>query len=813
MAVAGQTTEFDLLVDGMNCASCVGRVERGIRAVPGVASAEVNLVTGCAHVTPGPDGVAAEAVAAAVAELGYPARSEVVTLAVEDMTCASCVGRVERAIAAVPGVRGVTVNLATGRARVEALAGAVSRGALIEAVQGAGYGARAAGPAKEMTEEDHGPQRRALVVAAILTAPLFVLEMGGHAVPAFHHWLRGVMGTQVLFGLQFVLASLVLFGPGRVFFVKGWPALRRGAPDMNALVMVGTFAAWGYSSVATFVPAILPAGSVHVYFEAVGVIVTLVLLGRWLEARAKGRSNAAIARLVGLQPRTARVMRDGQEIETEAADLIVGDVVRVRPGERVASDGVVVTGASFVDEAMVTGEPVPVEKTAGAEVVGGTINGSGSFDFEVLRVGSETVLAQIAALVAEAQADKLPVQALVDRVTLWFVPAVMAAAAVTLAVWLVFGPDVGMAVVAAVAVLIVACPCAMGLAVPVSILVGSGRAAEMGLLFRRGAALQQLSGVDVVAFDKTGTLTEGKPRLTDLITSPGFTRTKALALAAAVEARAEHPVARAIVTAAGSEGLAIAEAEGFEATAGLGAAGRVDGSIVRVGTARFFGDVDMSGFAAEATRLEGMGRGPLYLSVDGRAAAVMAVSDEVKPGAKAAVAALRTRGIEVVMVTGDNRRTAEAVAGLLGIGHVVAEVLPGGKVDAVKDLQGGGRRVAFVGDGVNDAPALAQAEVGIAIGTGTDVAIEAADVVLMSGDPGRVPDAVALAKAVIRNVRQNLFWAFAYNVALIPVAAGVLYPAFGLLLSPVLAAGAMAISSVSVVTNALRLRRFRRAGT
>jgi heavy metal translocating P-type ATPase len=613
--------------------------------------------------------------------------------------------------------------------------------------------------------------------------------------------------------VQFVLASLVLLGPGRVFFVKGWPALRRLGPDMNALVMLGTGAAWAYSTVATFAPRLLPAGAAHVYFEAAAVIVTLILLGRWLEARARGRTGAAIERLVGLTPRHARVLRDGAEAEIDLAALVVGDVIRVRPGEKVPVDGVVTRGGSWVNEAMISGEPLPVEKGPGAGVIGGTINTTGGFDYRATAVGADTVLAQIMRLVAEAQADKLPIQALVDRVTLWFVPAVMAAAALTFAVWLAFGPApaLSLALVNAVAVLIVACPCAMGLATPTSILVGSGRAAEMGLLFRRGAALQGLAGVGVVAFDKTGTLTEGRPRLTDLVPAPGFDRDDVLALAAAAEARSEHPIARAIVVAAQDAGLALAEPEAFTAEAGMGVVATVNGCEVVAGTERLLSarGIETSGLAAEAARHAHAGRTALYVAIDGRAAAVLAVADAPKPSARAAVAALKRQGLEVAMVTGDNARTAQAMAETLGIGHVIADVLPGGKVEAVRALRSEGRRVAFVGDGVNDAPALAEADVGIAIGTGTDVAIEAAEVVLISGDPARVAEAVALSRAVMRNIRQNLFWAFAYNTALIPVAAGVLWPAFGVLMSPVLAAGAMALSSVCVVANALRLRGFR----
>ncbi len=490
-----------------------------------MAEATVNLVTGRAHVEAAAGGVDPAAAATAVEAAGYAPRAATTTLAIGDMSCASCVRRVERALDAVPGVRSARVNLATRSATVDLLEGAVRPEALIAAVKAAGYTARLDDPAAQpgpdrhdhgaaaagRAEHDHGASGRALILATALTLPLFALEMGGHLFPAFHHWLFGLVGAGSVRIAQFVLASIVLFGPGRVFFARGWPALRRGAPEMNTLVMLGTAAAWGYSTVATFAPGLMPAGTAQVYFEAAAVIVTLVLLGRWLEARARGRASQAIARLAALQPRRARVLRDGAEVEVALAELAAGDVIRVRPGEKLPVDGDVVAGASWVDEAMVTGEPIPVAKGLGDAVIGGTLNGAGGFDYRATRVGGDTLVAQIQRLVASAQADKLPIQALVDRVTLWFVPAVMAIAALTFGAWMLFGsaPALGPALVHAVAVLIVACPCAMGLATPVSILVGSGRAAELGLLFRRGAALQALAGVEVAAFDKTGTLTEG----------------------------------------------------------------------------------------------------------------------------------------------------------------------------------------------------------------------------------------------------------------------------------------------------------------
>jgi Cu+-exporting ATPase len=736
------------------------------------------------------------------------------------MTCASCVGRVEKALAKVPGVLQANVNLATERARVRHLAGVVSIADLEAAVGQAGYKSRRLSAATASAEDQDAERResearalrRSLLMAAVLSLPVFILEMGSHLIPALHHWVMGVLGQQTNWYLQFALTTLVLFGPGLRFFLKGVPALLRGAPDMNSLVAVGTAAAYGYSLVATFAADVLPAGTANVYFEAAAVIVTLILLGRMLEARAKGRTSQAIKRLVGLQAKTARVERNGTTLEIPLDQVATGDIVIVRPGEKIAVDGEVVSGASYVDESMITGEPVPVAKEAGAEVVGGTINKTGAFSFRVTQVGASTVLAQIIRLVEQAQGSKLPIQALVDKVTMWFVPAVMAAAALTFLVWLVFGPDPALtfALVNAVAVLIIACPCAMGLATPTSIMVGTGRAAELGVLFRKGEALQVLRDVTLVAVDKTGTLTKGRPELTDLEPAEGFAYDEVLALVAAVETRSEHPIAEAIVSAAEQRGITPAPLDGFEATPGFGVSARVSGRTVAVGADRFMTQLglDVSGFAQTAQRLGAQGKSPLYAAIDGRLAAVIAVADPIKETTPAAIQALHALGLKVAMITGDNAATAAAIAKQLGIDEVAAEVLPDGKVAALKKFRSRGERVAFVGDGINDAPALAEADVGLAIGTGTDVAIEAADVVLMSGDLRGVPNAIALSQATIRNIKQNLFWAFAYNAVLIPVAAGALYPVNGSLLSPIFAAAAMALSSIFVLGNALRLKRY-----
>ncbi len=808
-----RTDRMMIDVEGMTCASCVAHVERALKAVPGVETASVNLATERAEIT----GAALDraALVQAVEDAGYEVPARPVDLTIEGMTCASCVARVERALLSVPGVTSANVNLATERATVT---GSADLAALTRAVADAGYEARTAASATAIADEtaakkaaEEAMLKRDVLIAAALSLPVFVLEMGAHLFAWVHMAVMNTIGMQNSWYLQFALTSAVLFGPGLRFFRKGLPALARLTPDMNSLVAVGTSAAYGYSLVATFAPGVLPAGTTFVYYEAAAVIVTLILLGRYLEARAKGRTSEAIKRLVGLQAKTARVVRIGVATELPVAEVRPGDLVEVRPGERVPVDGQVTSGASWIDESMISGEPLPVEKTAGSTVTGGTINQTGAFTFRATAVGEATMLAQIIRMVEAAQGGKLPIQALVDQVTMWFVPAVMALATLTFAVWLIFGPDPALTfgLVNAVAVLIIACPCAMGLATPTSIMVGTGRGAELGVLFRKGEALQALQSVKVVAFDKTGTLTEGKPRLTDLVLAQGFDRAAVLASVAAVEAKSEHPIARAIVAAAAEDGLILPEVTAFESLTGFGAFAQAGGRRVEVGADRYMAKLglDVTPFADAATRLGDEGKSPLYAAIDGKLAAILAVADPIKETTPQAIRALHVLGLKVAMITGDNARTANAIARQLGIDEVVAEVLPDGKVTAVKRLKAMGS-LAYVGDGINDAPALAEADVGLAVGTGTDIAIEAADVVLMTGRLTAVSDAIALSKAVMRNIRQNLFWAFAYNAALIPVAAGILWPSFGILLSPIFAAAAMALSSVFVLGNALRLRRF-----
>ncbi|MCF1492935.1 heavy metal translocating P-type ATPase [Agrobacterium vitis] len=817
---ASNTLETTIAIDGMNCASCVRRVEKAIVAVPGVSSASVNLASEKASVqfSQQPD---LAAVLAAIQQAGYAPRIETQELDIDGMNCASCVRRVEKALAAVPGVSLAAVNLATERATVTVTAD-TDRQTLVAAVEQAGYHIRK--PANPEAPSDPLPDQRAdethrltrmTVIAFLLTLPVFIIEMGSHLIPALHVWVMNTLGMQTSWVLQALLAGLVLFGPGLTFFRRGVPNLIGLHPDMNSLVVLGASPAYGYSLVATFMPGLMPQGTVNVYYEAAAVIVTLVLLGRTLESRAKGRTSDAIKRLIGLSPKTARVIREGKPVDLDIAAVIVGDILDIRPGERLPVDGVVIEGRSFIDESMISGEPVPVEKADGDVVTGGTINKNGAFRFRATKVGADTLLSQIIRMVETAQGSKLPIQGMVDRITGWFVPAVIAAALLTFIVWLLFGPTPALsyALVNAVAVLIIACPCAMGLATPTSIMVGTGRAAELGVLFRKGEALQSLRDVTVVALDKTGTLTEGRPELTDLMAADGFSRADILSFAASLEARSEHPIAKAILAASEAEQAPRQIATDVVAEPGYGISGIVSGHQVLVGADRALTrhGIDLSPFAEDAEQLGLDAKTPLYLAIDGKPVALMAVADPIKATTPAAIRALHDLGLKVAMISGDNRRTAEAIAARLGIDTVIAEVLPDGKVAAIAGLRKDGSKLAFVGDGINDAPALSAADIGIAVGTGSDIAIESADVVLMSGDLQGVARAISISKAVIRNIGQNLFWAFAYNVLLIPLAAGLLYPVNGTLLSPIFAAGAMGLSSVFVLTNALRLRKLRPA--
>lgn len=807
---------ISLPIEGMTCASCVGRVEAALTKVPGVESVSVNLTTERAtiHVT---EEVNRTALIEAVHKVGYEVPTSKIELNVIGMTCASCVGRVEKALRSVPGVVEATVNLATERASIY---GSAAPAELISAIERIGYEAKVVDSlsslqavAESQKESELFKLKRDLILAAALSLPVFLMEMGAHLIPGVHELIMDTISMKTSWYMQFVLTALVLAFPGRRFYQKGFPALFRLAPDMNSLVAVGTAAAFGYSMVATFASGLLPEGAVNVYYEAAAVIVVLILLGRFLEARAKGRTSEAIKRLSKMQVKEAHVMRNHRFLDVPINEVVLNDVLEVRPGERVPVDGEVTNGKSFVDESMITGEPIPVEKALGSSVVSGTVNQKGMLEVRATAVGNQTMLAQIIRMVEQAQGSKLPIQALVDKVTMWFVPAVMGAALLTFISWMIFGPSPALtfALVNAVSVLIIACPCAMGLATPTSIMVGTGRGAELGILFRKGEALQLLKDAKVVAVDKTGTLTEGRPVLTDIEVAEGFERNSLLAKVGAVEAKSEHPIARAIVAAATENGQTLPALTDFESVTGMGVRARVGGALVEVGADRFMRQLglDLNVFAQTAGRLGKEGKSPLYASINGRLAGIIAVDDPIKTSTPGAIAALHQLGLKVAMITGDNAKTAHAIARQLGIDEVIAEVMPEGKVDTVRCLKAAYGQIAFVGDGINDAPALAEADVGLAIGTGTDIAVESADVVLMSGNLQGVPNAIALSRTTIGNIHQNLFWAFAYNTALIPVAAGALYPAWGILLSPVFAAGAMALSSVFVLGNALRLRTFK----
>ena len=745
---------------------------------------------------------------------------DTLVMSVSNMSCASCAGRVDKALRQLPGVLAVDVNLATETAQVTYAPELASRADFIAASTAAGYAAQAqsedshdqAQARKQQLAEAYGRRSR---FAAVLAAPVLILGMGGHVLPGFEALILAVIGQKANWIIQCIFATAVLFGPGLDFYRRGFPALWRGAPDMNSLVALGTGAAYAFSLIATFLPQVLPEGVSGVYYEPASLIVVLILFGRDLENRAKGRTGKAIQSLLGLRVKTAQVRRAGEFVDCPIEEIVVGDVLSLRPGERVAVDGVVHEGSSYIDESMITGEPRPVEKSTGAALTAGTVNGMGHVIYEVRRVGHDTTLSQIIQLVEQAQGAKLPIKALVDRLTLWFVPMVLTLAFVTVTVWMIWGPAPALpyALVAGVCVLIIACPCAMGLATPTSIMVGTGRAAEMGVLFRKGDALQLLADVDVIAFDKTGTLTRGQPVLTDLDVADGLGRRAALQVMASVEQGSDHPIARAIVMAAAEEGLDLLPIQDGQTYAGLGLSAHVAGEEVILGTERFMRErgLDVKGYHGSAEALASQGKSVIFAARAGQVIALAGVSDALKPSTQGAIARLKAAGITVVMLTGDRRDAALQIAADLGIDQVHAELLPADKSRVLAELKTKARQLAFVGDGINDAPALAAADIGIALGTGTDVAVESADIVLMSGDLLGVVNAIEMSRLTLRNIKQNLFWAFGYNVALIPVAAGALYPAFGMLLSPILAAAAMALSSIFVLANALRLRYVRAA--
>lgn len=806
------TQQISIPVTGMTCSACVRNVERALNKREGVAEAVVNFATERATVTYDPSAVKLTDIVAQVEGAGYGVAVAEIELPITGMTCAACVRNVERAVQKADGVLGVNVNLATERATVRYLPGAAGRREIVAAVERAGYGVidTAALDAPEDAEAlarqaEIDRQKRLIVIGTVFTLPLFVLSMTRHFMHTFEPlmaafpWLMWG-GWPFVFG---ALATPVMAIVGRQYIVGGYKAVRGGTANMDVLVAMGSLAAYLYSVgalVAIVLGRVSPQANAE-YFETAAVILTLITVGKFLEARAKGRTGDAIKKLMGLAPKTARVVRGGLEQDIPVADVMPGDHVIVRPGERIPVDGVVIEGRSSVDESMLTGESLPVDKRVGSEVVGATVNKSGRLVMEATAVGAQTALAQIIRLVQQAQGSKAPVQRVADQVSGVFVPVVIVLAALTFTGWLVAGAGFTAALINAVSVLVIACPCALGLATPTAVMVGTGKGAERGVLFKSSEALENARRVKVVALDKTGTITRGEPSVTDTVPLNGHDAAVVLRLAASVERGSEHPLGAAVVAAAGAADVALATPADFENHEGRGVSATVDGAAVVVGSPRFLREQGVDLSAAEATlgRLQGAGRTVAVVAVDGVLAGALGIADTVKPHAREAVAALREAGLDVVMITGDNEQTARAIAAEVGIERVLADVLPADKAEAVQGLQAGGVAVAMVGDGINDAPALAAADVGIAIGTGTDIAMEASDVTLISGDLRGVLRAVVLSRATMRTIYQNLFWAFIYNALLIPVAM------LGLL-QPMFAAAAMAFSSIFVVTNSLRLR-------
>jgi P-type Cu+ transporter len=746
------------------------------------------------------------------------------TLKLRGMSCAACANNIEEAIRSVPGVDTCSVNFGAEQATVTYNADKTGVAAIQEAVDAAGYSAQ---PLQDdiLAPEDDAERRerqaehrkltRKVWLSGIVSTILVIGSlpaMTGLPVPFIPMWLHHPW-------LQLVLTAPVLFWAGSGFFVNAWKAVKRHTATMDTLVAIGTGTAYLYSLFPTFLPQWFVAQglSPDVYFEAAAVIIALILLGRLLENRAKGQTSEAIRKLMGLQARTARVIRKGQEVDVPIAEVVTGDVILVRPGEKIPVDGAIIDGASTIDEAMVTGESVPVKKRAGDEVIGATLNKTGSFKFRATRVGKDTFLAQIVKLVQQAQGSKAPIQRLADRVTGWFVPAVIAIAILTFILWYNVMGNVTMALITTVGVLIIACPCALGLATPTSIMVGTGKGAENGILIKGAESLELAHKIQTIVLDKTGTITQGKPTVTDFFAVNGTANgneLKLLRLAAAVERNSEHPLAEAVVQYAQTQGIELTDAQEFEAIAGSGVQAHASDRFVKIGTHRWMNEsgIDTSALQQQWDKLEYLGKTVIWIAVDDKIEGIMGIADAVKPSSVNAIRAMQKLGLEVVMLTGDNRRTAEVIAREVGIQRVLAEVRPEQKAATVAKIQSEGKIVAMVGDGINDAPALAQADVGMAIGTGTDVAIAASDITLISGDLHGIVTAIQLSRATIRNIRQNLFFAFVYNVIGIPIAAGILYPVFGWLLSPIVAGAAMAFSSVSVVTNALRLRSFKPVG-
>ena len=809
--------KIEIPVSGMHCASCVNNVEQYLKRLKGVQSAAVNLATEKALIEYDPGQITVPEIVQAVNDAGYQVPLQKLELPVGGMHCASCVLNVEKALKASPGVVSATVNLATERAVISYFPGLTDPERIKGAIVNAGYEVpeimagshdRPFPPSASLEgqrDKYYLSLKKRFLFALAFTVPVF---LGGMHMflPFVPHWLYNPW-------LMLALAAPVQFFSGWLFYKGLWASVKRRSADMDTLVAVGTSAAFGYSLLATVFPGFFAQAGLKgvYYYDSSAVIITLILLGRMLESGARGKTSQAIKRLFGLQAKTARVVLNGRETEVPIEQVAAGDVISVRPGERVAADGLILEGFSSLDESMITGESIPVDKAAGDEVTGGTINKTGAFRFQALKVGRETVLAQIIKLVEEAQGSKAPIQRLADKIASVFVPVVMAVAALTFILWLILGPSFNLALINAVAVLVIACPCALGLATPTAIMVGTGRGAELGILIRRGEILEKAGSLDTIVFDKTGTLTTGKIAVTNVAVSPDMSEEQLLTLAASAESSSEHPIGRAVVDYALMKSIETLSASDFKALPGAGLSCRVSGREVVIGNRALMdkAGVDFPTLDKLAARLRQEGKTVIYAAVDGQPAGIIAVADTLRDNAPQAVSSLRALGLKTAMITGDHREVASAIAGQLGMDKTISDVLPRDKTEEIRKLQAGSSVVAMVGDGINDAPALAQADIGIAMGRGTDVAIESADVILMGDDLNLILKTIRLSRSTLNIIKQNLFWAFLYNVIGIPIAAGLLYPFFGILLNPMFAALAMAFSSVSVVSNSLRLKRWK----
>lgn len=822
----GRLQRLRLTVGGMTCPHCPPAIEKALAAVDGVSSAQVNLATKVAVIDYDADRVKVSDLAKVLRKAGYVPGAAIIRLPIAHMHCASCVTNIETRLAKTPGVIAARANLGASAVEVEYNPENSDFGAIRAAIEASGHRIAERRPeaVKAAVEADADPEdvareqeyatlMRKFWFAAIVSVPVMILSYPD-MIPGVREWMPAGSGARRIVWALLGVASLpVLVWSGSQFFVGMWDALKHRAANMHTLIALGVSAAFLYSTMAVAFPDLFPSMALaEVFWDVTDVVIALVTLGLALELKAKGRTSEAIKKLIGLQAKTARILRNGEEIDLAVEEVVVGDTVVIRPGDKLPVDGAVTEGSSAVDESMITGESIPVEKHIGDEVIGGTLNKTGSFRFRAMKVGKDTALANIILMVKDAQGSKAPIQRVVDAVSGFFVPSVMVLGVLAFMIWYVFGPEprVIYATIVLVTTLIIACPCALGLATPTSLTVGIGKAAENGILIRSGDALQSAEKLDTIVLDKTGTVTRGEPSLTDVIVAEGQSEQAVLRLAAALEHGSEHPLGEAIVKGAHARGVAIVETEQFAAIPGHGVSGEIEGRRVLLGNAKLMRDqgVPIDALVAVSERLANEGKTPMYIAADGQLLGLVAAADTVKPDSRAAIEALKGLGVEVVMLTGDNERTAQAIAREVGVDRVFAEVPPEDKAHEVRKLQLEGKTVGMVGDGVNDAPALAQADVGFAIGTGTDVAIEASDVTLIKGNLGGVVTAIEISRATMSNVRQNLAGAFGYNFLGIPVAMGALYPAFGVLLSPLIASAAMAFSSVTVVSNANRLRFF-----